>query len=479
MEDVKDLEIIKKVDIDNEKKIKILKKIGKILIIVLFVITSTFIALKHEHWSDEAQSFLLARDNSLIELFGYMKYEGTPPLWVLVLKLFIILGGTYETLFILPILFSTIGLIIFEFKIKAPWYIKVLFPFTYFIFYQYSIVARSYCMIFPMLMLIASIYEKRLEKPILYAVILFFFMNISLHTLVISGSLYLIFLIDVFKNKKFKDKKIIIASVLIFFTLLLACICTIPAKDSYIPKYGRDIEHVISEATIGSKFSVRVEIVVTLITAGILIFTIKKRQVVDLFILILPVTAILIFIVYQCWHVGIIWLLIFTICIINNSINENIVTKMFILIVCLTQLYWTISSANYDINNKYSASKDVAEFLKDEYFDGKTIYGFGYGTTAIQPYFDYNVFENRNTDKSFHFWKLDNGYMDQTEAAINQVDVYVVSDFDKWQYGNLMGYLARNGYYKYGFEGNTYIKDGIFESESYHVYVKIEGGTNE
>ena len=58
-------------------------------------------------------------------------------------QIFLSLGGTYQTFYILPIILSTIGLILFEYKIKVPWYIKIIFPFTYFIFYQYTIVARS------------------------------------------------------------------------------------------------------------------------------------------------------------------------------------------------------------------------------------------------------------------------------------------------------------------------------------------------
>ena len=144
----------------NNKKVRF---IVKLLIIILFVILSLFVSSTHEYWSDEAQSFLLAKDTSFLEMFKYMKYEGTPPLWVLTIKLFILLGGTYKTYFILPIIFNTIGLILFEYKIKCPWYIKILFPFTYFIFYQYTIVVRSYCLIFPLLMLIVLLYKDRFK----------------------------------------------------------------------------------------------------------------------------------------------------------------------------------------------------------------------------------------------------------------------------------------------------------------------------
>ena len=73
---------------DNVKKYT-----WKIIIIIIFTILVLSLSNTHEHWSDEAQSFLLARDNSITELFYYMKYEGTPPLWVIIIKIFILLGN--------------------------------------------------------------------------------------------------------------------------------------------------------------------------------------------------------------------------------------------------------------------------------------------------------------------------------------------------------------------------------------------------
>ena len=104
---------IKKI-INNDK----FKFFSKLLIIGLFLIFSILVAGRHEHWSDEAQSFLLARDNSFLEIFKYIKYEGTPPLWVLVIKIFILFGGTYKTFYILPIIFNTMGLVLLLYKVK-------------------------------------------------------------------------------------------------------------------------------------------------------------------------------------------------------------------------------------------------------------------------------------------------------------------------------------------------------------------------
>lgn len=152
---------------------KKLKKFFEIMVetlaLVSFIVLALFIGSKHEPWADEAQAWLLARDTTIPELLqNYMGYEGSPALWHLILKAFISLGWQYQYYYIIPIIFSAIGVAILEYKTNLPLYIKIILPFTYYIFYQYSIVARSYCLIFPTLMYIAILYKKKLEKPFLF-----------------------------------------------------------------------------------------------------------------------------------------------------------------------------------------------------------------------------------------------------------------------------------------------------------------------
>lgn len=455
-------------------KDKRLYTVAKVTIIVLFIILAIIVANFHEHWSDEAQSFLLARDNSFSEIMHYIRYEGTPPLWFFVIKIFILLGGTYEYFYILPIIFSTIGLIIFEFKIKAPWYIKVIFPFTYFIFYQYTIVARSYCLVFPMLMLIAYFYKKRLDKPIIYALILLVFMNISLHTMVIAGSLYLLFLIDAFKEKKLEDKRVIIACILIFMELLCTLLYTIPSKDcSYGGNGGAEISHIISEATIGSGNNMWIEMLIYIIVITVLLIAMKEEKIIKLaraFILIVPVMMILMIVTYQVWHVGIIFLLLFTYCIISDLINSKKIIKISLVVLCIVQIYWSISSVNYDFNHNYSASKEAAQFLKDIEYQDKKVYGIGFYITAIAPYFESNIFENINTNKAFYLWEKNRDELALEEFVKNEADIYVIPDFFNYEY--VLNELEKRNYSKYEFKGNTYTKTEIYEQEGYYIFVK-------
>ena len=145
------------------------KSYGNILLILIFTCLLILVGINHEHWSDEAQSFLLARDNSFLEIFHYIKYEATPPLWIFIIKLFILFKGSYNTFFLLPIIISLIGIILFIYKTNSPWYFKILYPFTYFIFYQYGIVARSYCLILPILVLLYCVNKEK--RPFLYSLL--------------------------------------------------------------------------------------------------------------------------------------------------------------------------------------------------------------------------------------------------------------------------------------------------------------------
>ena len=89
-------------------------KLINIAVFIVFLLISLLVGSKHEPWSDEAQSWIIARDASVGEIvWNLSRYEGTMPLWQLTLKLFISLGLTYEYFYIIPIIISLAGLIVF------------------------------------------------------------------------------------------------------------------------------------------------------------------------------------------------------------------------------------------------------------------------------------------------------------------------------------------------------------------------------
>ena len=155
--------------------------------------------------------------------------------------------------------------------------------------------------------------------------------------------------------------------------------------------------------------------------------------------------------------------------IVNNSVNTQTTVKISLILIFLIQIYWSVSAINYDFSNNYSASKDVAEFLKENDYENKTIYGLGYSVTAIQPYFEKNIFANQNTNKSFYLWKDNNGY----DTKVNDnVDICVISALYINSYKDVIEWLKSNDYREINFEGYTYLKNNIYESEGYKVYIK-------
>ena len=81
-----------------KNKVELKKTIITILaIIIIFITISIFIGSHHEPWADEAQSWLIARDANVSDIiWNISRYEGTFPLWFLIIKAFIISGLQYK-----------------------------------------------------------------------------------------------------------------------------------------------------------------------------------------------------------------------------------------------------------------------------------------------------------------------------------------------------------------------------------------------
>lgn len=77
-----------------KKIIDKIKKFGIIetIVISIYIIIVLVIAINHECYEDEAQSWLIARDLNFIEIIQQMKYEGHSFLWYFIIAPFAKLG---------------------------------------------------------------------------------------------------------------------------------------------------------------------------------------------------------------------------------------------------------------------------------------------------------------------------------------------------------------------------------------------------
>lgn len=160
-----------------------------------------FLMFYHEPWRDEADAWLLARDNSLFGILSLMRYAGTPCLWYLMLAPLAKIGLPYAAEFYLHTAIAIIAVGIFLRFAPFPLPIKVLFIFSFHMSFIYAIIARSYCVGILLLFSVASLYPKRFHRPTLYGLLVLSLFNINVHSAIIAGTLLLIYAWELFYLK--------------------------------------------------------------------------------------------------------------------------------------------------------------------------------------------------------------------------------------------------------------------------------------
>ena len=190
------------------------KYVIEIVTYAFFVIFSIVMFVFHELWYDEIQAYMLAMDASWHDLiFDVTHYEGHPPLFSLLLALFAKNGVYIDVgLRIVSFFFSLIGAFLVIFKAPFKKWIRCLIPFTYFIFYQYTVICRPYAMMFAAFMLVACFYKSRNTKPFRYILSLYLLCMCSSYGLLFAGCFCVVWTVEIIIETKGKGfwKRIII-----------------------------------------------------------------------------------------------------------------------------------------------------------------------------------------------------------------------------------------------------------------------------
>jgi hypothetical protein len=147
-----------------------------------------WLGLHHEPWRDEADSWLMARDASLGELFRIMGAAGTPSLWYLVQLPFAKAGLPFATQAILNGLISVAAAGVFLFRARLPLALRIGFLFGYFMAFEYSVVARSYALSLLLLFGAAALFARRAERPIAVGLAVGLAANTNAHSFFIASS---------------------------------------------------------------------------------------------------------------------------------------------------------------------------------------------------------------------------------------------------------------------------------------------------
>lgn len=409
------------------------KEHGKcdVITLIIYLLGVCTVSFFHEPWFDEAQSWAIARSGTIKEiLFEIPHYEGHPPLWHLILAPFAKLGAPYElSLAAVNIFFMTLAVAVLLFKSPFPKLIRCLLPFNFFLFYQYGVVSRPYCILVLAVFLAAVTYKNKNERPLKYILSLALMCMIHSYGILIAGGLCIVWLIEIFSDKikagafrqVFSDKRC-----WFMFGLLILALSIIveimPADDIYLSSSTASSKSVIAshwyltplfvlpifsdtfltsffdDSKIGFATELSVELVVFIISAVVMVLFIsilyKNKK---LMTFVIPYAILNFFSLYTYFsihHLGvyavflmfILWILVDTsdkiqlpkyfIDIYNNLRNSmKTVVTVIAFLPLIIPLSWSVVSSYNDIKSPYWVA-EAADFIKENHLDNYNIMGF-------------------------------------------------------------------------------------------------------
>ncbi|MBS1772654.1 MAG: hypothetical protein JST82_07335 [Bacteroidetes bacterium] len=371
------------------------------LTFAIYIIASCYCMLNHEQWRDEAQSWLIARDNSITSLFKFLPSEGHPPLWYLLIMPLAKSGAAYASQKWLALLITIIAVYLLIFKSRLHFIVKILLPFSYFLIYEYSCFARSYCLVVLFAAFIIWLYPKRFEKPFLFALSVVGLFNVHVLTFSFALCLTLLYVWDTVQFKK-GNRKIYIAIAMMLFGGLylipyLATSKMTGAFSNLIEDNGEQMMLTISDAMIINGST----------TTGLLVFIlaialISNRTKLTV-LLVAGATGIVYILGYKLLgslrHEGILFVELITIYAIKDEYNEdrynflkgenNLFKYNYIALTLMLLLQLKPTTEYYfkEIDENFSDAENVANYLKEHHLEDKILVGHqAWATSAVLPY---------------------------------------------------------------------------------------------
>ena len=458
------------------------------LIVGIYVILGILVLRKHEPWADEAQAWLIARDSGLFELlFQRLRYEGHPGLWYLILMIPSRIFPYYPTIQVICFSIAVTSVYVFVRTSPFPTILKILFPFTYFIFYQYAIVARSYALLPLLIFMIGSIYAQKSERVYLFTILLCLLAYTSVFSALIAISVMFIHLLHTLKSwnrlgPEKQKRQIISFAVFTLFLLLMAIQLWQPPDSSFAKNYHFDLHRVKSMfVTVLDEIFFEIQPLSHLALAISCLWFWSQRVLLLYFLSSFSIILLFAIKYYNSWHQGILflaWILPMWISFQKSDTTGRITWTYFSRIATITftavfivHMYWAYSSAISDYHGSYSGGQAIANYIKENDLSNAKIYATSFWSTSILPFFKKNIFANHNQGQrpAFWFWSDNNKHNSNLDLILEkQPDLIII--------GRPTEPLTEiNGYQTVGlFESNLYWKNKIKEQNHFAVYLKTE-----
>jgi hypothetical protein len=159
------------------------------LLLLAYTVIAGVAVCFHEPWSDEAQAWLIARDLGAGGILHQMGYEGSPPLWHLLLWALIRLRLPYAALGAVSLTLVAAAMYIWLRWSPLPAPVRWLVPFAFYYQYQYAVVARSYALSTLLAFAAVALWRSKPVRILAFAIILALLAQTNMHGFMIAGGI--------------------------------------------------------------------------------------------------------------------------------------------------------------------------------------------------------------------------------------------------------------------------------------------------
>jgi hypothetical protein len=360
-------------------------------------------------------------------------------------------------------------------------------PFTFYLFYQYSVVARSYCLLPVLLFACASVYRRSLEKLGLVTLLLCLMAGVSVHGMIVSFAIWIS--IHWALRSKWRAmsgaarRKLYILGVTYFAVTSLLAWSAWPASDVMFAK-SRDysFNHLVdtSAETLANAFTG--EWISSLVVVLCCLPFLWKGG--GLLMFLVSGLGLFIFNAYvytNVWHEGMPFLAwLFAIWISGPAVKARWITGTGLaamLAVVAMQGYWAVDTTAYDWTRPYSGSRAASKYLRDNGIVQAGVYGFGFAAEAVQPYFDRNIYPNFRDGEGTCYYDWSEAYrnFDGEDDLRQSRPEYVLLGYKGEEERILTGRTIKQSGYRLirHFDGDLYWHDDVLEPDAIDLYRRI------
>ncbi len=358
----------------------------------------------HEPWADEAQSWLVARDIPYWKMiFSQMRYENNPGLWQTLLWLAQhVFHAPYSAMNYIGATLAAAGAGVLIFCAPFPRPVRYLMSSSYYVAYQYAVVARPYVMLLLLGGLAAIFYRRR--SPILFAIMIALLCGSSVHGAIIAGALFLgaawhVLIKHDWPASISRGRYLAAAAIAVLAAIMLVVI-VFPPKDA-----GGEVLNLHNFANFETFTKLLSDTIVepwfigACLLLALIVFAARSGEPIVFIASVGGLFAFEWYMVVLPQHVGaIVMALIVSLWIAwpqdMRGNREATMAALALGALFAIQTVWAVSAWRHDFVAPYSGSKDAAIYLKHVGADHARTFGFCFAMVAIQPYFDHSIFEN-------------------------------------------------------------------------------------